>query len=128
MQYGNNIPESRSKTRRNWRLNILKKSLFSETLRQSIRVKVVASVLRTIRKEGGLDNYLTKDKAARIKQLGPKGWRLRYAVLLEQEKKAASAARRAAAEPKTEAPAAAAAAAAAAPAEPKPVTVGSDLF
>jgi len=38
-------------------------------------------VLRTIDKVGGLDNYLLGDKAARIKELGVEGWRLRWKVL-----------------------------------------------
>ncbi|KAK9463026.1 mitochondrial 54S ribosomal protein bL28m [Lipomyces oligophaga] len=65
--------------------NIVKKRIYSRTLNRALKLRVATKVLRTIKKEGGLDNYLTKDKPARIKQLGPLGWRLRYAVLLRQQ-------------------------------------------
>lgn len=65
--------------------NIVPATLWSETLNRSISTKVTTSVLRTITKEGGLDNYLTKDKPARIKTLGLKGWQLRYDVMKQRE-------------------------------------------
>lgn len=65
--------------------NIVKTKLWSETLNKSIQTHVTTTVLRTITKEGGLDNYLTKDKPARIKTLGLKGWKLRYDVLKRKE-------------------------------------------
>ena len=46
-----------------------------------VRVKVQARVLRTIDKVGGLDEYLLGDKAARIKELGMEGWRLRWKLM-----------------------------------------------
>ncbi|KAK9448856.1 mitochondrial 54S ribosomal protein bL28m [Limtongia smithiae] len=86
-QYGNLVSEKlENKSRRRWLPNVLRKTLYSETLKRGFKLDVVASVLRTIQKEGGLDQYLTKDKPARIKELGPRGWRLRYAVLLKQQK------------------------------------------
>lgn len=65
--------------------NIVKAKLWSETLNRVVETKVTTTVLRTITKEGGLDNYLTKEKPARIKTLGLKGWRLRYEVLKQKE-------------------------------------------
>lgn len=85
VQYGNNISESKAKTRRRWLPNVIKKGLWSETLNQKISVKMTAKVLRTISKEGGIDNYLIKDKSARIKELGPTGWKLRYQVMKKIE-------------------------------------------
>ena len=35
----------------------------------------------TVDKAGGLDNYLTGTKPARIKELGPMGWKLRWEVM-----------------------------------------------
>ncbi|AET37888.1 mitochondrial 54S ribosomal protein bL28m Ecym_2136 [Eremothecium cymbalariae DBVPG len=87
VQFGNNVSESKQKTRRKWLPNILKKSLWSETLGRKIPIKMTAKVLKTITKEGGIDNYLTKDKSARIKELGPTGWKLRYTVLTTRDKK-----------------------------------------
>ena len=46
-----------------------------------VRVRVLARVLRTIDKVGGLDEYLLGDKAARIKELGMEGWSLRYKLM-----------------------------------------------
>ncbi|ODV79785.1 uncharacterized protein CANTADRAFT_89414 [Suhomyces tanzawaensis NRRL Y-17324] len=65
--------------------NIQKAKLWSETLNRAIQTKVLTKVLKTITKEGGLDNYLTKDKPARVKTIGLKGWRLRYEVLKKRE-------------------------------------------
>ncbi|CCE62996.1 hypothetical protein TPHA_0D03610 [Tetrapisispora phaffii CBS 4417] len=86
IQFGNNISESKIKTRRTWLPNIIKKSLWSETLNKPITLKLTAKVLKTITKEGGIDNYLLKDKAARIKELGPTGWKLRYSILSAKDK------------------------------------------
>ncbi|CCE90026.1 mitochondrial 54S ribosomal protein bL28m TDEL_0A06940 [Torulaspora delbrueckii] len=85
VQYGNNISESKTKTRRRWLPNVIKKGLWSETLEKKISIKMTAKVLRTISKEGGIDNYLIKDKSARIKELGPTGWKLRYQVMKKME-------------------------------------------
>ncbi|KAG0175363.1 39S ribosomal protein L24, mitochondrial [Apophysomyces sp. BC1034] len=64
IQFGNNNPFSKKKTRRNWLPNIQSKKLFSESLQRFIDLKVTTAVLRTIDKKGGLDKYLleTKDK------------------------------------------------------------------
>ncbi|KAK9238436.1 hypothetical protein V1525DRAFT_401059 [Lipomyces kononenkoae] len=82
--------ELKKKNLRRWLPNANKTTLYSAVLKKRIRLDVVARVMKTIKKEGGLDNYLIKDKPARIKELGPRGWRLRYAVMLrlkEQEGK-----------------------------------------
>lgn len=81
IQFGNQISEFRNKSRRSWLPNVVRSALWSEVLTMDIRIKVTTSVLRTITKEGGIDNYLTKSTAARIKELGPTGWKLRYRVL-----------------------------------------------
>jgi hypothetical protein len=50
----------------------------------------VTSVLRTIDKVGGLDVYLTGFTRGRMKELGPRGWEIRAAViksLRQQERK-----------------------------------------
>lgn len=46
IQFGNNVPDSRYKTRRNWLPNIRQKKLFSKCLNKSIELSVTASVLR----------------------------------------------------------------------------------
>lgn len=85
IQFGNQISEFDNKSRRTWHPNVTRSTLWSETLRQDIKIKVTTRVLRTITKSGGIDNYLTKGTAARIKELGPTGWKLRYRVLSKIE-------------------------------------------
>ncbi|CAI5756593.1 unnamed protein product [Candida verbasci] len=69
--------------------NIQKASLWSEILNKKIKTRVSTRVLRTLTKEGGLDQYLLKDKSARIKTMGLYGWKLRYKLLkkLEQDER-----------------------------------------
>lgn len=85
VQYGNNVAESKAKTRRRWLPNVIRKGLWSETLNRKLSLRMTAKVLRTISKEGGIDNYLTKDKSARIKELGPTGWKLKYLIMSKNE-------------------------------------------
>lgn len=80
-----NCSESGNKSLRTHKPNIVKTKLWSEALNKQIQTRVSTSVLKIITKEGGLDRYLTKDKPARIKTLGLKGWRLRYDVLKKYE-------------------------------------------
>ncbi|KAK6504824.1 39S ribosomal protein L24, mitochondrial [Arthrobotrys musiformis] len=79
VQFGNNIPDKKyTITRRRWYPNIKHKKLWSFGLGEWVTCKLATSVLRTIDKVGGLDNYLLSEKPARLKELGPWGWELRY--------------------------------------------------
>lgn len=81
IQFGNNVPHSKHKTRRNWLPNIQTKHFDSELLgRERMRFKVTTRALRTIKKHGGLDNYLL---GVRTKFLGEQGMRVR--LLLRNE-------------------------------------------
>lgn len=86
ISFGNKVSEMGNKTRRDWLPNVITKTLWSEKLNKMIKLKLTARVLRTIVKEGGLDNYLIKDKEARIKELGLFGWNLRFKILKQIEK------------------------------------------
>ena len=55
---GNNVSHANNKTRRRFLPNIRYRRLFSETLGEGVRVKIAASTLRTIEKQGGLDAFL----------------------------------------------------------------------
>lgn len=44
-------------------------------------IPITAACMRTIRKCGGLDQYLLGEKPARIKELGHFGWKLRWRVM-----------------------------------------------
>jgi len=84
IQFGNNVPESEYKTRRYWLPNIRHKKLYSHALNDWVDLTVTANVLRTVDKAGGLDNYLLGSKTARLKELGPMGWKLRWRVMNTQ--------------------------------------------
>ncbi|KAG6878085.1 hypothetical protein C0993_012412 [Termitomyces sp. T159_Od127] len=76
-QYGNNVPFSKHKTRRTWLPNVQRKRLPSEALGEDVRVKLTTRALRTIKKYGGIDNYVEKSSA---KILGPEGLRIRLQI------------------------------------------------
>lgn len=82
IRFGHNVSERNEiKTLRRWHPNIQRKRLYSPALDRHIRVRVATRVLRTIDKCGGLDAYLLGNGAARIKEIGEWGWKLRWAVL-----------------------------------------------
>ena len=55
---GNNVSHANNTTRRRFLPNLQSRRLFSETLGESVRLRIAASTLRTIEKRGGLDGYL----------------------------------------------------------------------
>ncbi|KAK3386758.1 hypothetical protein B0H63DRAFT_391543 [Podospora didyma] len=82
IRFGNNVSKQNEiKTRRNWRPNVHHKRLWSVSLRTFVRTRLTTRVLRTIDKVGGLDAYLLGIKPARVRELGPWGWRLRWRVM-----------------------------------------------
>lgn len=86
IQFGNNVSrKTETKTRRKWTPNVLSKSLYSVALKKRIKLKVTANVMKTIDREGGLDEYLLKDSVQRIKELGPTGWALRWTLMQKPE-------------------------------------------
>ena len=82
-QTGNKISKGRNKgkTKRSWQPNIKLETLRSEALNKDLTLRVTHTCLRTIKKCGGLDQYLLGDKPARIKELGLLGWKLRWAIM-----------------------------------------------
>ncbi|CAK7264379.1 hypothetical protein SEPCBS119000_000969 [Sporothrix epigloea] len=86
IQFGNTVSRQTAiinpqKNRRKWWPNIQEKRLHSESLGIAVRTRVNTRVLRTIDKVGGLDEYLLGSKPARIAELGPWGWRLRWRIM-----------------------------------------------
>ncbi|ROT38595.1 hypothetical protein SODALDRAFT_333201 [Sodiomyces alkalinus F11] len=83
IRHGNNISsDNKVKSPRTWRPNIHRKRLWSAALGAWVRAKLSMRVLRTIRREGGgIDAYVLKSKPARLRELGPGGWRLRWLVM-----------------------------------------------
>ncbi|KAI0786911.1 hypothetical protein C8Q75DRAFT_251642 [Abortiporus biennis] len=85
-QYGNSVPFSKHKTRRSWLPNIQNKRLFSEALGKNIQIKVTTRALKTIKKHGGIDNYLLKTKP---ELLGIEG--MRYRLMVREKKESLEA-------------------------------------
>ncbi|EXJ89475.1 hypothetical protein A1O3_02542 [Capronia epimyces CBS 606.96] len=83
LQSGNKISKGRNKgkTLRKWFPNVRIETLRSEALDKELKIPVTARVRRTIQKCGGLDEYVTGTKPARIKELGLLGWKLRWLVM-----------------------------------------------
>lgn len=95
IRFGNNVGERiEVKTRRNWKINVLTRRLFSKSLDRVVQVRVSTRVLRTIDKLGGLDEYLLGEKEGRIRELGESGWWLRWAIMQTPAIKARFAAER----------------------------------
>ncbi|MCF6216867.1 MAG: 50S ribosomal protein L28 [Emcibacter sp.] len=73
---GNNVSHAMNKTRRVFRPNLIKATLLSDILGQSVAMRISTSALRTVEHNGGLDNFLVKAKdvnlslkARRLKKL-----------------------------------------------------------
>lgn len=82
IRYGNIVSEKNEvKTRRYWRPNVHSKRLYSASLGKFVRMRITTRVLRTLDKVGGLDEYLLGQKAARVKELGMGGWRLKWRIM-----------------------------------------------
>jgi large subunit ribosomal protein L28 len=55
---GNNVSHANNKTKRRFLPNLRRHSMYSETLGESVRLRVSAQALRTVEHRGGLDNFL----------------------------------------------------------------------
>ncbi|PHH91625.1 hypothetical protein CDD83_10969 [Cordyceps sp. RAO-2017] len=85
VRFGNSVAEKhQTKSRRFWRPNVKIKHLFSPALGANIKTRLTLRVLKTIRREGSIDDYLLKSKPARLKELGPGGWCLRWLLMQTQ--------------------------------------------
>lgn len=96
VQSGNNVSHSMRKTRRRFLPNMQTVSLLSETLGESVRLRISSQGLRTVEHRGGLDAFLL---GARSADLTPELRRLRRRV--EGARAAAAAAAAAAEAPAT---------------------------
>jgi large subunit ribosomal protein L28 len=82
IRFGNRVSgRNEIKTRRKWRPNVHSRRLWSAALQAHVRTRVTTRVLRTVDKLGGLDEYLLGEKPARIAELGPWGWKLRWRIM-----------------------------------------------
>lgn len=58
VQTGNNVSHANNRTRRRFLPNLQPHRLYSETLGESIRLKISNHALRTVERRGGLDGFL----------------------------------------------------------------------
>ena len=59
---GNNVSHAKNRTRRKFLPNLQNVKLYSKILDKFISMKVCVRSLKTIEKNGGLDNFLTKSR------------------------------------------------------------------
>ena len=74
-QVGNNVSHANNKTKRTFLPNLQNVTLISDSLEQSVRLRVSTHGLRSVEHNGGLDNWLVKTsdeklsiKARRLKR------------------------------------------------------------
>jgi large subunit ribosomal protein L28 len=58
VQTGNNVSHAHNKTRRRYLPNLHQQRLYSETLGESIRLRITIHALRTVEQNGGIDGFL----------------------------------------------------------------------
>ncbi|MFL2660474.1 MAG: 50S ribosomal protein L28 [Alphaproteobacteria bacterium] len=73
---GNNVSHAVNKTKRRFLPNLQNTSFFSEILGKNIRLKVTSKGIKTVEKNGGIDNYilglknsLLNDQTRKIKKI-----------------------------------------------------------
>lgn len=59
---GNNVSHAHNKTRRRFLPNLQTTALYSEVLKQPVRLRLTTSALRTIEHRGGLDSFLLSER------------------------------------------------------------------
>ena len=84
---GNNVSHANNKTRRRYLPNLQSRRLFSETLGETVRLRIAASTLRTIEKQGGIDGFLL---LASSLELPGELVRLKRRIAEQQAKRAAA--------------------------------------
>ena len=67
---GNNVSHANNKTRRRFLPNLQVTSLLSETLGQSLRLRLSTRAIRTIEHNGGIDAYLLGMNASKLTERG----------------------------------------------------------
>lgn len=70
VQTGNNVPFNRNntgvRTRRRFLPNLKNVSLWSDILASALNIRMTVNALRTIEKNGGVDNYLLSKPVSRL--------------------------------------------------------------
>ena len=69
---GNNVSHANNRTKRKFDVNLRSVSLESETLKEKFKLKIAASTMRTISKNGGFDKFIIKSSDAKLSNKGIK--------------------------------------------------------
>ncbi len=83
---GNNVSHANNKSRRRYLPNLQSRRLFSETLGETVRLRIAVSTMRTIEKRGGIDGFLVLASTA---ELPSDLARLKQRIIERQAKRAA---------------------------------------
>ena len=75
---GHNVSHANNKTKRRFLPNLQKSSMHSSILGKTLQFRVAASTIRTVEKNGGLDEYLTKTSN---RALAPEAIALKKSIL-----------------------------------------------
>ncbi len=84
---GNNVSHANNKSRRRFLPNLINVSLLSDTLGQSVSLRISARALKSVEHRGGLDAFLAK---ARPEELSLKAKRLKRLIAKKQTAQAAA--------------------------------------
>jgi large subunit ribosomal protein L28 len=63
---GNNVSHANNKSRRRFLPNLQVVSMYSDTLKEMVKLRVAASTIRSIEHNGGIDAYLTSTADAKL--------------------------------------------------------------
>ncbi|MEQ8650823.1 MAG: 50S ribosomal protein L28 [Kiloniellales bacterium] len=85
---GNNVSHANNKTRRRFLPNLQRASLVSDLLGETVRVRLCTRALRTVEKNGGLDDFLL---SAKSDSLGKKARDLKKRIERAKAKQEAAA-------------------------------------
>jgi len=69
---GNNVSHANNRTKRKFDVNLRSVSLESETLKEKFKLKIAASTMRTISKNGGFDRFIMKSSDTKLSDKGIK--------------------------------------------------------
>lgn len=83
---GNNVSHANNKTRRRFLPNLCNVSLISDTLGETVKLRISAHALRTVEHRGGLDAFLAK---AADSELSPRARILKREIKRRQAEAAA---------------------------------------
>ena len=63
---GNNVSHAKNRTKRRFIPNLQNVSLYSDKLDKKIKFRVATSTLRTVEKNGGIDNFLVNANVSQL--------------------------------------------------------------